>query len=71
MLKSFEKSAPAPGGEPDEFVMSDSTLDRVGDVVDVNGWELGRIKSDPVVYSTTTAIRCSASGPTFASSGAS
>ena len=49
MLKSFEKSAPAPGGEPDEFVMSDSTLDRVGDVVDVNGWELDRIKSDPVV----------------------
>jgi HK97 family phage prohead protease/HK97 family phage major capsid protein len=44
-----QRSAPPPGGEPDEFVLSDGSVDRMGDVVDPSGWDLGRIKSDPVV----------------------
>jgi HK97 family phage prohead protease len=44
-----QRAAPPPGGEPDEFVMSDGSVDRMGDVVDPAGWELDSIKSDPVV----------------------
>src|SRR3954470_21971441 len=47
MLKQL--TAPPPGGEPDEFVLSDGSVDRMGDVVEPAGWDLGRIKSDPVV----------------------
>src|SRR4029077_16516382 len=43
------KSAPSPGGEPDEFVMSDNSVDRMGDVVEASGWQLDRIKSPPPV----------------------
>jgi HK97 family phage major capsid protein/HK97 family phage prohead protease len=43
------KSAPPPGGEPDEFVMSDNSVDRMGDVVEASGWQLDRIKSPPPV----------------------
>jgi HK97 family phage major capsid protein/HK97 family phage prohead protease len=43
------KSAPPPGGEPDEFVMSDDTVDRMGDVIEAQGWALDRIKSPPPV----------------------
>ena len=42
------KSAPPPGGEPNEFVMSDSTVDRVGDMVDVKGWQLASFKAHPI-----------------------
>lgn len=42
------KSAPPPGGVPNEFVMSDSTLDRVGDVVDAKGWQLANFKNHPI-----------------------
>jgi HK97 family phage prohead protease/HK97 family phage major capsid protein len=48
MLKR-EWAAPPPGGEPDEFVLSDGSVDRMGDVVEPSGWQLDRIKSDPVV----------------------
>ena len=43
-----QRSAPPPGGEPDEFVMSDGTIDRMGDVIEPDGWQLDRLKSDPV-----------------------
>ena len=36
-MRYVEKSAPPPGGEPDEFVMSDDTVDRMGDVIDAEG----------------------------------
>jgi HK97 family phage major capsid protein/HK97 family phage prohead protease len=42
------KSAPPPGGEPNEFVMSDSTVDRVGDVVEAKGWQLANFKNHPI-----------------------
>jgi HK97 family phage prohead protease/HK97 family phage major capsid protein len=48
-MRYLEKSAPPPGGEADLFVMSDSSVDRMGDVVEASGWQLDRIKSDPVV----------------------
>jgi len=44
-----QRAAPPPGGEPDEFVLSDGSLDRMGDVVEPSGWQLDRLKSDPVV----------------------
>jgi len=44
-----QRSAPPPGGEPDEFVMSDGSIDRMGDVVEPAGWQLDRLKSDPLV----------------------
>lgn len=44
-----EKSAPPPGGEPDEFILSDDTVDRMGDVIDPKGWQLDKIKTPPPV----------------------
>ena len=44
-----QRAAPPPGGEPDEFVLSDGSLDRMGDVIDPGGWQLDQIKSDPPV----------------------
>src|SRR5262245_16091302 len=44
-----QRAAPPPGGEPDEFVLSDGSVDRMGDVINPDGWDLGRIKSDPPV----------------------
>jgi HK97 family phage major capsid protein/HK97 family phage prohead protease len=48
-MRYVEKSAPPPGGEPDEFVMSDDTIDRMGDVIDPGGWQLSSIKTAPPV----------------------
>jgi len=42
-------TAPPPGGEPDEFVLSDGSIDRMGDVIEPGGWALEQIKSDPPV----------------------
>lgn len=39
------KTAPPPGGEPQEFVLSDNSVDRMGDVVEQD-WELGKL--DPI-----------------------
>jgi HK97 family phage prohead protease/HK97 family phage major capsid protein len=48
-MRKIEKSAPPPGAEPDEFVLSDGSIDRIGDVVDPAGWQLDMIKSPPKV----------------------
>jgi HK97 family phage prohead protease len=48
-MRKIEKSAPPPSGEPDEFIMSDNSVDRMGDVVEASGWQLDRIKSPPPV----------------------
>ena len=42
------KSAPAPAGAPNEFVMSDGSVDRMGDVVDPAGWDLKNFKAHPI-----------------------
>jgi HK97 family phage prohead protease len=44
-----QRAAPPPGGEPDEFVLSDGSIDRMGDVIEPGGWQLEQIKSDPPV----------------------
>lgn len=38
------KSAPPPGADRHEFVMSDDTVDRVGDVIEPAGWDLTSFK---------------------------
>ena len=48
-MQYAQRTAPPPGGEPDEFVMSDATLDRMGDVIEPAGWQLDKLKSDPPV----------------------
>ena len=42
------KSAPSPGGAPNEYVMSDGSVDRMGDVVDPAGWDLKNFKAHPI-----------------------
>ena len=42
------KSAPPPGGVPNEFVMSDGSIDRMGDVIEPKGWQLEHFKSHPI-----------------------
>jgi HK97 family phage major capsid protein/HK97 family phage prohead protease len=41
------RTAPPPGGEPLEFVLSDNSVDRVGDVVEQN-WELAHFRDQPI-----------------------
>src|SRR5205809_6830673 len=39
-----QRSAPPPGGEPDEFVMSDDSIDRMGDVLEQN-WQFDKLST--------------------------
>jgi HK97 family phage major capsid protein/HK97 family phage prohead protease len=43
-----QRAAPPPGGEPDEFVLSDSSIDRMGDVVEASGWDLKNFRAHPI-----------------------
>jgi HK97 family phage prohead protease/HK97 family phage major capsid protein len=47
-MKYAVKSAPPPGGDPNEFVMSDQGVDRMGDVIEAEGWQLKNFKSHPI-----------------------
>ena len=47
-MKYAVKSAPPPGGDPSEFVMSDSSVDRLGDVINADGWDLKNFKQHPI-----------------------
>ena len=42
------KSAPSPGAAPNEFVMSDGSVDRMGDVIEPDGWQLDYFRSNPI-----------------------
>jgi HK97 family phage major capsid protein/HK97 family phage prohead protease len=42
------RAAPPAGDEPLEFVMSDDTVDRMGDVIDQAGWQLAHFRRSPV-----------------------
>jgi HK97 family phage major capsid protein/HK97 family phage prohead protease len=42
------KAAPPPGGDRNEFVMSDDSIDRVGDIVEASGWQLANFKKHPI-----------------------
>jgi len=40
------RAAPPPGDDPIEYVMSDDTVDRMGDVIDPKGWKLHNFTAD-------------------------
>jgi HK97 family phage major capsid protein/HK97 family phage prohead protease len=43
-----QRSAAAPDGAPDLFVMSDGTVDRTGDVIEQAGWDIEEFKTNPI-----------------------
>ena len=42
-----EKTAPPPNDNPREFVLSDESVDRMGDVIEAKGWALDAIQTAP------------------------
>jgi HK97 family phage prohead protease len=42
------KAAPPPNGDPLEFVMSDDSVDRMGDVIEADGWLLDNFRKNPI-----------------------
>jgi HK97 family phage major capsid protein/HK97 family phage prohead protease len=48
VIKRRETAAPSPGEDPFEFVMSDESVDRMGDVIEQDGWELDNFQRNPV-----------------------
>src|SRR5215831_18213447 len=47
-MRRTVKAAPPPGDNPLEFVMSDETVDRMGDIVTAAGWLLDNFHKNPV-----------------------
>jgi HK97 family phage major capsid protein/HK97 family phage prohead protease len=47
-LRIKTSAAPAPGGDPHEFVMSDASVDRMGDVIEQDGWQLANFRRNPI-----------------------
>src|SRR5215217_788610 len=48
-MSIITKDAVAPlGDDPLEFVMSDATVDRLGDTIDARGWDLKSFKRNPI-----------------------
>jgi HK97 family phage major capsid protein/HK97 family phage prohead protease len=47
-LRQKQSAAPPPAGDPLEFVMSDGSVDRVGDVVEPDGWRLDNFHKNPI-----------------------
>jgi HK97 family phage major capsid protein/HK97 family phage prohead protease len=43
-----QTAAPPPGDDPLEFVMSDGSVDRMGDVIEQDGWRLDNFRRNPV-----------------------
>lgn len=41
-------AAAAPAGDPLEFVMSDETIDRMGEVILADGWQLDNFRKNPI-----------------------
>ena len=39
-MERHQRAAPPPGASADEFVMSDASVDRMGDVIEQSGWQL-------------------------------
>src|SRR5262245_35286179 len=46
-MRYQQRAAPADGAA-NEFVLSDASVDRMGDVIDQAGWELGNFKRAPI-----------------------
>jgi HK97 family phage major capsid protein/HK97 family phage prohead protease len=47
-LRLRQTAAPPPNGNPFEFVMSDGSIDRVGDIIDPDGWLLDNFRRNPI-----------------------
>src|SRR5262245_42757612 len=43
-----QRAAPPPGADVAEFVMSDATVDRMGDVIEQGGWQLANFRKHPI-----------------------
>lgn len=41
-------ASPPPGDDPLEYVMSDGTVDRMGDVLEPEGWQLDNFRKNPI-----------------------
>lgn len=48
MAVIHKASASPARGDPLEFVMSDATVDRVGDIIDPTGWQLANFQRNPI-----------------------
>jgi len=48
LIRKREVAAPPPATDPREFVMSDGSVDRMGDVIEPDGWRLERFHRNPV-----------------------
>ena len=48
LIRKREVAAPPPAADPREFVMSDGSVDRMGDVIEPAGWRLDRFHRNPV-----------------------
>ena len=46
--QEIQKAGIQTGDDPYEFVLSDETPDRMGDIIRVKGWELDQFKANPV-----------------------
>lgn len=42
------KAAPPPADDPLEFVMSDNSVDRMGDIIEPAGWQLDNFRKNPI-----------------------
>jgi HK97 family phage major capsid protein/HK97 family phage prohead protease len=47
-LRVKQTAAPPPAANPLEFVMSDGSVDRMGDVIEPDGWKLDNFQRNPV-----------------------
>lgn len=47
-MRKTEKAAPSPSADPREYVMSDASVDRMGDVIEPTGWQLSNFKNHPI-----------------------
>jgi HK97 family phage prohead protease len=47
-LRKRQSAAPPPADDPLEFVMSDGSVDRMGDVIEPDGWRLDNFRKNPV-----------------------
>ena len=47
-VRKREQAAPPPADDPLEFVMSDGSVDRMGDIIEPDGWRLDNFRRNPV-----------------------
>jgi HK97 family phage prohead protease len=47
-MRKTEKAAASPSADPREYIMSDGSVDRMGDVIEPAGWQLSNFKAHPI-----------------------